>query len=355
MKVADILIIGGGIIGLAIAVELRQRGAKVTLLSRDFQQAASHAAAGMLAPSAEQIPLSPMLDLCLRSRKLYPDWISKLENLTGLETGYNPCGIVSPVFEIPDTFTPISTHSIWLDQTEIYTFQPGLSPEIIGGWWHPEDGQVDNRKLVNALRQAAEILGVEIQEGVAVKSIIQKSGKIEKVFTTKGEFQAATYLLATGSWTSELFSLPVRPIKGQMLALRMPRDRFLERVIFGPNTYLVPRKDGRLIIGATSEEVGWTPENTPQGIYDLLERAMGLYPDLKNWTIEDFWYGFRPGTADELPILGTSACDNLILATGHYRNGILLAPITASLIADLMINQLSDPLLKFFNSDRFFL
>ena len=350
----DILIIGGGIIGLAIAVELRQRGASVTVLSRDFQEAASHAAAGMLAPYAEQIPPSPMLELCRRSRKMYADWTGKLENLTGLETGYNPCGILSPVFELPDNFTPFSPTSSWLNQTEIHTFQPGLNPDILGGWWHPEDGQVDNRKLIHALRQAAKTLGVNIQEGTAVQSIIQKSGRIDKVLMKKREYQAQTYILATGSWSSQLIPLLVRPVKGQMLALRMPTPQTLERVLFGPNTYLVPRKNGRLIIGATSEDVAWTPQNTSQGIHILLERAMGLYPKIADWAIEDFWWGFRPGTTDELPILGSSAYDNLVLATGHYRNGILLAPITATLIADLVTHQVADPLLKTFNCDRFF-
>jgi thiazole synthase len=134
----------------------------------------------------------------------------------------------------------------------------------------------------------------------------------------------------------------------------MPTLQSLERVLFGPNTYLVPRKNGRLIIGATSEEVGWTPHNTPLGMNALLQRGMGLYPPIADWTIEDFWWGFRPGTTDEFPILGPSAYDNLVLATGHYRNGILLAPITATLIADLITHQVTDPLLKPFNGDRFF-
>ena len=350
----DILVIGGGIIGLAIAVELRQRGANVTVLSRDFQEAASQAAAGMLAPSAEQIPPGPMLELCTRSRNMYADWTSKLENLTGLETGYNPCGILSPVFELPNNFTPLSPTSSWLNQTEIHAFQPGLNPDILGGWWHPEDGQVDNRKLVNVLLQAAKALDVNIQEGTAVQSIIQKSGKIDKILTKNREYQAQTYVLATGSWSSELIPLSVRPVKGQMLALRMPTPQSLERVLFGPNTYLVPRKNGRLIIGATSEEVGWIPHNTSQGIKVLLQRGMGLYFPIADWAIEDFWWGFRPGTTDELPILGASAYDNLVLATGHYRNGILLAPITATFITDLITHQVADPLLKFFNCDRFF-
>jgi thiazole synthase len=355
---SDVLIIGGGIIGLAIAVELRQRGLGVTVLSRDFQQAASQAAAGMLAPYAEQIPPGPLLELCLRSRWLYPDWVEKLEQWTGLETGYNPCGILSPLFTEPDSLTPLSPHSQWLDAATLAHYQPGLGPEVVGAWWHPEDGQVDNRKLLSALRQAAQSLGVNLQERVTVQALPQRQGKITQILTERGRFQAQTYVLATGSWAKELIPLPVAPIKGQMLALRMPQQPHqpwpLQRVLFGPNTYLVPRRDGRLIVGATSEQVDWQPENTPQGLNTLLARALRLYPALQDWPIADLWWGFRPGTPDELPLLGSSSCDNLVFAVGHYRNGILLAPITATLIADFISKQVSDPLLSACRYDRGF-
>ncbi len=354
---SDILIIGGGVIGLAIAVELRQQGCSVTVLSRDFGQAASHAAAGMLAPYAEQIPPGPMLELCLRSRSLYPDWVTKLESLTGQEVDYYPCGILSPVYDLPVQTQPLADSSRWLDHDEIHRYQPGLGSEIVGGWWHPDDGQVDNRKLVSALRQAAQLLGVNILEGVEVTALLQRGGQITHAQTERGDFQADTYVLASGSWAKELLPLPIFPVKGQMLALRMPQEQGqplpLQRVLFGPNTYLVPRKDGRLIVGATSERVNWQPENTPQGIQTLLTRAIRLYPPLAQWAITDFWWGFRPGTADEQPILSPSPCDNLIFALGHYRNGILLAPITANLIGNLIVNNVSDPLLGSFHGDRY--
>lgn len=353
---SDVLIIGGGIIGLAIAVELRQRGLGVTVLSRDFPQAASLAAAGMLAPYAEQIPAGPLLDLCLRSRWLYPDWVEKLEHWTGLETGYHPCGILSPVFTEPNNVTPLSPHCQWLEATTLRHYQPGLGAEVVGAWWHPEDGQVDNRKLLSALRQAAQRLGVNLQEGVTVQALPQHNGKITQALTHQGSFSAQTYVLATGSWAKELIPLPVFPIKGQMLALRMPQRPHqpwpLQRILFGPSTYLVPRRDGRLIVGATSEQVDWQPENTPQGLHTLLARALRLYPALQDWPLDDLWWGFRPGTPDELPLLGPSCCDNLVLAVGHYRNGILLAPITARLIADLISEQVSDPLLTACRYDR---
>ena len=354
---SDILILGGGIIGLAIAVELRQRGLKVTVLSRDFQEAASHAAAGMLAPLAEQIPPGPMKELCLRSRWLYGDWTSKLEDLTGLETGYHPCGIVAPFFAVPEANESPSPVSQWLDRQALDFYQPGLGEAVIGGWWHPEDGQVDNRKLMGALRQAAHQLGVNLQEGVTVQALPQKGDRLQSLLTNRGPFQAHIYILATGSWVKELLPLPIQPIKGQMLALRMPGEPYqplpLQRVLFGPSTYLVPRRDGRLIVGATVEKVDWLPHNTPQGIQTLLSRAIKLFPALADWAIEDFWWGFRPGTPDEWPLLGKGNWDNLILATGHYRNGILLAPITAQLIADVVTTQRPDPLLSAFSPQRF--
>ena len=357
MKAArDILIIGGGIVGLAIAVELTRQGATVTIVSKDSTEAASHAAAGMLAPLAEKLT-SPMLDLCLRSRWLYPEWTAKLEELTGVETGYLPCGIIAPAYSKPKSIAEDNNSAVWLDDRAIKMYQPGLSDRVVGGWWYPEDGQVDNRCLMRSLLQAARTLGVEIKEGVSVKAIQQRQGKVNGVLTDVGQLSAEQYVLAAGSWSSQLMPLPVRPIKGQMLSLRMPQKLHqpfpLQRVLYGDEIYLVPRQDGRLIVGATVEEV-WTPFNTPKGIQSLLNKAIELYPAAADWQIEELWWGFRPGTPDELPILGHSACDNLFLATGHYRNGILLAPITASLIADLILEQKSDPLLAEFSYRRFY-
>ncbi|MBW4533779.1 MAG: glycine oxidase ThiO [Pleurocapsa minor HA4230-MV1] len=357
MKAArDILIIGGGVVGLAIAIELKRQGAKVTVVSKDFTQAASHAAAGMLAPLAEKLASAPMLDLCLRSRWLYPEWTQKLEELTGIETGYLPCGILAPTYSAPQAIAA-DDRAAWLDRAAIKLYEPGLSDRVAGGWWYPEDGQVDNRSLMRSLLQAAQTLGIELKEGVSVKAIQQKQGRVDGVLTDVGQLTAQQYVLAAGSWSSQLMPLPVRPVKGQMLALKMPQKLHqpfpLQRILYGEGVYLVPRQDGRLIVGATVEEVDWTPFNTPQGIQSLLAKTTELYPAAADWQIEEFWWGFRPGTPDELPILGRSACDNLFLATGHYRNGILLAPITASLMADLILEQKSDPLLAEFSYQRF--
>lgn len=353
----DILIVGGGIIGLAIAVELQRRGAKVTVISRNSDEAATYAAAGMIAPQAESIPPSPLLDLCLESRALYPEWVRKLEDLTGIETGYLPCGILAPVYE-PPTVHPPSKTSIWLDINALGHYQPGLGEDVVGGWWYPEDAQVDNRALAQALRQAAQSLGVEWREGVHVEALQRQQGRVVSLRTCAGEFQANQYILASGAWMSELLPLPVRPLKGQMLSVRMPQAPQqplpLQRVLFGPETYLVPRRDGRLIVGATVEDVGWSMGNTPAGMGKLIGRAKRLYPALEDWKIEQMWWGFRPTTPDKLPILGVSECENLFVATGHHRNGILLAPVTAMVLADLIDKGKVHPLLEHFRSDRFY-
>ncbi|AUS99387.1 glycine oxidase ThiO [Nostoc sp. CENA543] len=354
----EIVIIGGGVIGLAIAVELKWRGANVTVLCRDFQAAASHAAAGMLAPDAERITDGAMKSLCWRSRSLYPDWTQKLADLTGLNTGYWACGILAPIYEQGCRGAGVQGESpgYWLDKTAIHQYQSGLGSDVVGGWWYPEDAQVDNRALVHVLWAAAESLGVELKDGVTVEAFLQQQGQVMGVQTNMGIIRADHYVLATGAWSNQLLPVPVFPRKGQMLSVRVPdslAELPLKRVLFGDNIYIVPRRDRSIIIGATSEDVGFTPHNTPDGMQALLQGAIRLYPELQHYPIQEFWWGFRPGTPDELPILGTSHCANLTLATGHYRNGILLTPITAKLIADLVWEQKSDPLLSHFHYSRF--
>lgn len=344
----DIIIIGGGIIGLSIALELKLKGLKVTVLSKNFGEAATNAAAGMLAPRAEQLPEGVMLDLALQSLNLYPQWAEKLEQLSGEDIDYNPCGIIAPVYRQPSII-----NDNWLDKDTIQLYQPHLGKDVVGGYWYPEEGQVDPRRVGKVLLNIAQSLGIEVKEGVEAIAFTRVEGKIKNILTKSGIFSADTYILANGAWTNKLFPLPVRPVKGQMLSLKIASENPLERIIFGENTYLVPKKDGRLVIGATSEDIGWVKGNTAEGINTLLNRAIRLYPPLATWQLKEIWSGFRPTTIDEMPILGYGDANNLIFATGHHRNGILLAPITAKLISNLVINQYTEPLLQHFSYQRF--
>jgi thiazole synthase len=351
----EIIIIGGGIIGLAIAVELKLRGVSVTVLSRKFTEGATQAAAGMLAPRAEQLPQGVMLDLALQSLSLYPEWIAKLTQISGEDPDFNPGGIIAPVYQLPPQGKnhQQDSHRIWLEQNTIQVYQPHLSEEVVGGWWYPEEGQVDPRRLAKVLLGVAQSLGVDVKEGVEAIALSRQNGKIKNVLTKSGIFEGDIYILAGGAWSGKLLPLPIRPVKGQMLSLNISEQHPLERVIFGENTYLVPKQDGRLIVGATSEDLGWVSGNTAEGINSLLQRAIKLYPPLASWEMKEIWYGYRPATPDEMPILGYGDSSNLILATGHYRNGILLAPITAKLISDLITASNHDSCLIPFSYQRF--
>ena len=352
---SDVLIVGGGLIGLAIALELHQQGIQVALLTQDFAAAAGNAAAGMLAPSAEQIPAGSMKDLCLRSLRLYSNWISKLENLTGTSSGYWPCGILTP-YLATDAASSQSGLSRGLSAQTIHSYQSGLSADVVGGHFYPEDAQVDNRALMKVLQLAVQESDIDLQTGVTVEGFVQQHGKVTHLRTSAGDQQAAHYILATGAWSGELLPVPVLPRKGQMLSVRVPvgyeQRQPLRRVLFGEKVYIVPRQEGRIVIGATVEDVGFTPHNTPAGIAQLLNAAIALYPPLQTFPLEEQWWGFRPATPDEQPILGAGPCDNLTLATGHYRNGVLLAPVTAKLIA-AQVQGNTDPLLNAFSYQRF--
>jgi glycine oxidase ThiO len=324
------------------------RGASVTILSRNFQEAALHAAAGMLAPQAEGLLPGPMLDLCLRSRALYPEWSSKLESLSSINPEYWPCGIIAPQYDA------VEKGRDWCDRPTLLKLQPELSPEVIGGWWFPEDGQVNNQAMAKALQVAVQALGVTLREGVTVERIAHEGDQVMGVHTADKIYQADYYLLATGAWTGGLLSIPVVPRKGQMLALRSKTGQQpLQHVLFGSDVYIVPRQNGQVVIGATSEDVEFTPHNTSKGVQQLLRESARLYPPLQDWSLDQCWWGFRPTTPDELPILGASPYKNLQLATGHYRNGILLTPITALLMAELICARTVDPLLESFQLSRF--
>ncbi len=358
-----VLVVGGGVMGLSIALALHDRGLTVRVLSRSLQEGASWAAAGMLAPQAEGLPAGNLLDLCLRSRDLYPSWIQKLETIAGQSAGYWASGILAPALQSKESAIQTFDHlpEAWADRDIVNQIQPHLSQAVQGGWWFPEDAQVDNRQLYLALQAAVVAQGIQIQTAT-VTEFCRSGDRITSLITSQGKLQAQHYVLATGAWSQALLSIPVKPRKGQMMSVRMPAashsatpnpaDLPIKTVLFGAEIYLVPRRDGRLVIGATSEDVGFLPGNTPSGMMQLLQGATRLVPEIAHWPIEEFWMGYRPVTPDDLPILGESGYKNLTYATGHGRNGILLTPITGELIADWITTQRADPILDAFHWSR---
>lgn len=352
-----ILVLGGGAIGLATAIELAQQGADVTVLNHHPKSAALFAAAGMLAPQAETIENPVFLDLCLRSRDLYPQWVRSIETLSETQSGYWPCGILAPKYTsvISETSAP-APQSTFLDQSAIQKFSPCLSASVQGGWFYQQDAQVNNRQLGAALNAAALAVGVKVHHDVTMNALVTQSDRVQKVNTQQGDWVADHYLLTTGAWTGMLEDIPVVPRKGQMLSVT-PMDGSkalgLKHVLFGEEIYIVPRQTGEIIIGATSENVGFTPGNTVGGIQQLLNAATRLVPDLRHYEIHEQWWGYRPTTPDELPILGPSPWDNLSIASGHYRNGILLTPITAQLMSQHILHSNVDLVLEPYKWSRF--
>ena len=338
----QVLVLGGGLMGLAVAHGLARHGWSVHLLRRDQREAAGFAAAGMVAPHAEGLS-GPLLALAQRSRHLIPAWVDTIEADSGLPCGWLPCGIVVPFTSIAQRQAfPTAAMGHPLDRAALEAEVPGISPAFTCGLLFPEDGQLDSRRqLMAALEQACRRRGVRFTDGVTVERLCweeDSSGHKHLVgiafCTSDGAAQqlpCAQAVLCCGAWSQQLIpQVPVTPIKGQMFSVQAPRLA-LQRVVFGPGTYLVPRQDGLVVVGATSEQVGFAPGLTPMGQRQLEQGLHGLLPAARRWPLMERWYGFRPCTADELPVLGPGPLQGLVMATGHHRNGVLLAAVTAEL------------------------
>ena len=340
-----ILILGGGLMGLAIAHQLARRGQAVVLLSRRRSEAAGFVAAGMLAPHAEGLT-GALLQLGQASLARVPAWVAQIEADSGLSCGLRNCGIVVP-FRTPgdrDRY-PTAAWGTKLDRSELEREVPGIGADWQAGLLFAQDGQIDNRRqLMRALERACARLGVQFQEGSEVQELLKgPRGELQAVrlITAEGEnltLPCSQAVLAGGAWSAQLLpELPVFPVKGQMLSLQAPKGA-LERVVFGPGTYLVPREDGLLVVGATSEpEAGFQEGLTPDGQRTLQKGISSLLPAANQWPPMERWWGFRPCTPDGGPLLGTSAIAGLWLATGHHRNGVLLAAITAELLSQQIV------------------
>ena len=356
------LILGGGLMGLAIAHQLARRGKAVRVISRKRSEAAGFVAAGMLAPHAEGLS-GVLLQLGQASLDLIPRWVAQIEVDSGLSCGLRACGIVVPFRNVDqrDQY-PTAGYGVALDRDGLEHELPGIGPSWTSGLLFEQDGQIDNRRqLMRALERACVSLGVQFLEGSDVKEIQRDtSGFLRGVVMESAEGERCQLfchqaVLACGAWSQRLMpELPVFPVKGQMLSLQGPREA-LKRVIFGPGTYLVPREDGLVVVGATSErDAGFQEGLTPDGQKQLQAGLESLLPAAANWPPMERWWGFRPCTPDEAPLMGESSIPGLWLACGHHRNGVLLAAITAQKIAEFLINgQKSTKLLHDFYWDRF--
>jgi glycine oxidase len=367
-----IVIVGAGVIGLAVAWRLAQRGAAVTVLDQGAAGAgASHAAAGMLAICAEAEPgEEKLIALGRASQALWPDFAREVEQAAGFAVDLRHEGTLVVALTADDQARlrhrldfqkSLDLPVEWISGTEARRREPHLAPGLAGAVFSRDDHQVDNRKLVAALRVATAKAGVTIREHHAVDRILVAGSRAVGVALADGsELQADGVVLAAGAWSRRIDGLPpdvrppVRPVKGQMMALRMDPDApLLTHVVWAPNIYLVPRRDGRLIVGATVEEKGFDATLTAGGTLALLEAAWRVLPGIEELPIDEMWVGHRPGSRDDAPILGPGPVEGLAYATGHYRNGILLTPVSADAIARLMLDGVVDPVIAPFGIDRF--
>lgn len=344
----DVVIIGAGLIGLALARELAQRGASVRMLETgEPGRAASWAAAGMLAPSSEGLD-GAFYELCLASLERYPAFAAALHEETGLDVHLRREGFISPAYDDAGlAFVERRAaearergfHARMLTTAQTLQLEPALAPVRAAALFEHE-ASVDNRRLGRALRAAVERLGVRIDEGLPWVRLAATYRRVNGVETASGFVPASIVVNAAGAWAGTLEGVPeparvpVEPVKGQMLALAMPSNLVRHTIYARHGTYLVPRDDGRLIVGATGERVGFDTRVTAAGVQRLLERALRVAPGLKDLALVETWAGLRPGTPDSLPYLGAGAIEGYFLATGHLRNGVLLTPITAEVVAD---------------------
>jgi glycine oxidase len=366
-----VAIIGAGVIGLAIGWRLAQRGARVSIFDKGAAgSGATHAAAGMLAAHLEAEPREENLVALNRaSQQMWPQFSAELEVASGLSCDLRTEGTFllaltgddqSRLKHVLAFQKSLGLPLEWLTTAEVRKREPYLTPTISGAIFSPQDHQVDNRAVAIALREAALRAGVTLREHTPVERIVTSDNRVTGVGVAGETITADIVILAAGAWSRGIAGMPksalppVRPVKGQMLALQMnPQAPLLQHVVWAPGAYLVPRKDGRLLIGATVEEKGFDTNLTAGGQLALLEATWRALPGIEELPIHEMWVGFRPGSRDDAPIIGESSVPGLVYATGHYRNGILLTPITAEAIATLVMDGQTDPRIKNFSFERF--
>lgn len=359
----DVVIIGGGVIGVSIAYQLTKRGKTVTVLEKDTIGAhASGAAGGMLGAQVEFTEPGPLVDLSLRSRAMFTEIARELYQASGVDIGLNDAGMLRIAWteEEADTLKKrgawqqaMGLQAEWMDKTDVRRMEPAVSDEITGALYLPDDIQVSAPDLTRAFAVAAAKGGARLLERCEVLDIEHTDSRITGVVTTQGRFTADHYVLAAGAWSGRLahtlgLPLSVFPIKGEAFSvLSMPQR--IEKTIYSHGCYIVPKDGNRLLVGASSADCGFDNRLTIDGLQQLMTKAVRLLPALKDCPLEKTWASLRPQTKDGLPYFGpVSSFANLLAATGHYRNGILLSPLTGEMIARMVTGETLDiPLAPF--------
>jgi glycine oxidase len=371
----DVVVVGGGVIGLSCAWRLAQAGARVVVLERgEPGGGATRVAAGMLAPVGELSFGEPeLLELTLAAARLYPDFVAELEAATGESPGYERLGALHVALDrdeaaqlrrVHDLQRSLELEAEWLPPRRCRDLEPGLTPSFHGGVLAAGEAAIDPRALTRVLLAACAAEGVEVRSGTEVVDGVFEGERLAGVRARRArsesdipevsdshldvEIRADFVVLAAGAWSGiaewlpEEARPPVRPVKGQVVELRARGEGLVaHRILASERVYLVPRPDGRLTVGATVEEMGFDTAVTAGGVHELLREAYRLLPDVAEMELLDATAGLRPGTPGNLPLVGPGAIDGLVLATGHYRNGILLAPLAAQVVANLVSNRRS--------------
>jgi glycine oxidase len=347
MKMYDAVIAGGGLIGASIALELAEAGLKVGLYdAREPGREASWASAGMISPAPENPGMIPFMPISLASAALYPEFIRKVEELSGKDVDYQKTGAFDVLLE-GDVARELSTiialqHGVGLRAEAISADQaremePALNEEIQAVIFRADEGSLDARMFTEAVLQAARRRGVEIFAGNAAKALKKEGARCRGLLLERGEAKAKWTIIAAGSFSARIEGVgpyaPVFPAKGQMVALRCEAVE-IQHILWLGHKYLVPRRSGRIIAGSTIERSGFDHHVTAGGIESILREALKIVPALENARIEETWAGLRPDSPDHLPIIGPTDVEGLLIATGHFRSGVLLTPITARLIRE---------------------
>lgn len=362
----DVIIVGGGVIGCSIAWRLVQAGLKVTVFERGRAGCeASRAAAGMLTPQGGATGPGPFFDLCLRSRAMYRSFANELTEASGIDVEYKDEGTLFVVLRGDDEEEKTKWAEWQMEaglpiedvSNDLHRIEPAVTKSATRAIFLPEEHQVENRRLMDALEVAMTRAGVELKQGADVASLTTDRGNVTGVESNGERFAGGIVIVAAGAWSSPLLkplglNIEVIPALGQMIAVQSAQPP-ISRVVHASDVYVVPRRDGRILIGATVEYAGFQKIVKVGATRRLLNAAVELIPSLESAEIAETWSGLRPDTADHLPVIGPSGVENLWLATGHFRNGILLAPLTAELIRDSIINRRLSNDLRPFGVDRF--